>query len=123
MTDNVQGKVMSFVSYDDWGAPTAKAIIRMGARELDLVTQYTVHPFDQVLALYFAQARMYDAADRRWLSLDIINGNITYTQSLNRYIYVLNNPLKFVDANGQDPVLTKNSGYCAHRTLCAVSRK
>ena len=82
MTDNVQGKVMSFISYDDWGAPTAKAIIRMGARELDLVTQYTVHPYDQVLGFYFAQSRMYDAADRRFVAMDPVKGYTINTASI-----------------------------------------
>ena len=61
LTDNVQGKVTSYVTYDDWGEPTAKAVLKLGLRELDLVTQYTVHPYDPVLGLYFAQARMYNA--------------------------------------------------------------
>jgi len=91
---------MSFISYDDWGAPTAKAIIRLGARELDLVTQYTVHPYDQVLGLYFAQARMYDATDRRFVAMDVVVGNILNSQSLNRYAYVLNKPLIFLDLDG-----------------------
>jgi len=91
---------MSFVSYDDWGAPTAKAIIRMGARELDLVTQYTVHPYDQVLGLYFAQARMYDAADRRFVAMDPVKGTITAPATLVQYVYVLNNPVKYIDPLG-----------------------
>jgi len=62
LTDNVQGKVTSYVSYDDWGALTMKFNLQFGSRQLDLVTQYTVHPYDPVLGVYFAQARMYDAA-------------------------------------------------------------
>ena len=33
LTDNVAGKVTSYVTYDDWGMPTAKAVLRMGVRE------------------------------------------------------------------------------------------
>jgi hypothetical protein len=62
LTDNVAGKVTSYVSYDDWGALTSKAILKMGVRELDLVQEYTGHPYDQVLGLYYAKARMYDPA-------------------------------------------------------------
>jgi len=43
---------------------------------------------------------MYDAADRRFLAVDIIAGNPINPQSLNRYSYVLNRPTIFVDLNG-----------------------
>jgi hypothetical protein len=39
LTDNIDGKVTSYVTYDDFGAPTMKAIIKLGLRELDLVTE------------------------------------------------------------------------------------
>ena len=112
LTDNVQGKVTSFVSYDDWGAPTMKAILRLGQRELDLVTQYTVHPYDQALNLYFAQARMYDAADRRFLAADRIQGIVESATSLTKYIYTRNNPIKYIDLTGmflRGTVLEKGS--------------
>ena len=71
MTDNVSGGVRAYAAYDAWGALTAKAVLRAGARELgDLVLQYTVHPYDQALGLYFAQARMYGATDRRFMAMD-----------------------------------------------------
>ena len=72
LTDNVSGGVASYITYDDWGAPTVKAVLKMGVRELDLVTQYTVHPYDQVLGVYYASARIYDAADRRFMAVDCV---------------------------------------------------
>ena len=68
LTDNVDGKVTSIISYDDWGVLTSKAVVRLGARELDLVQNYTGHPTDMVLGAYYAKARMYDAGDRRFTS-------------------------------------------------------
>ena len=44
MTDNVDGKATSYVSYDDWGALASKAVLKVGVRELDLVQNYTGHP-------------------------------------------------------------------------------
>jgi len=103
MTSNTNGKVISYVSYDDWGALTAKAVLKAGVRELDLVLQYTVHPFDQVLGVYFAQARMYDAADRRFMAVDLIGINIANTMTYNKYAYAWNNPLRLVDLFGLLP--------------------
>jgi RHS repeat-associated protein len=113
LTDNVVGKVTSYVSYDDWGAPTMKGILRMGVRELDLVTEYTGHPYDQALELYFAEARMYDAADRRFMAEDLIVGSVTDSQSLHSFLYVGNNPLLFVDYSGLEKATIKvaNSSF------------
>ena len=94
LTDNVDGKVTSFVSYDDWGALTSKAVVRVGARELDLVQNYTGHPADMVLGVYYAKARMYDAGDRRFLLID------AKKDLLNWYIYSNDNPIRFIDLTG-----------------------
>ena len=107
LTDNISGKITSFAEYDPWGAPLSKAIVRLGVRELDLVLQYTVHPYDQVLGLYFAQARMYDANGRRFISFDLYPPNMVNTQSFNRYLYVLDNPLVYVDFDGLTPELVE----------------
>jgi len=103
LTDNVQGNAASYVTYDDWGALTMKAILKLGVRELDLVTEYTGHPYDQVLGVYYARARMYDAADRRWLSMDLIGTNLANPGSYNRYAYVWGNPVCLVDPYGLEP--------------------
>jgi len=51
LTDNISGKFTSYAAYDDYGALTMKAILKLGLRELDLVTSYTGHPFDPVLGM------------------------------------------------------------------------
>jgi len=70
LTDNVSGQVRGYAEYDSWGQPDlSKLVLQVGARELrGLTLQYTVHPFDQVLGAYFAQARMYDAEVRRFIA-------------------------------------------------------
>ena len=69
-------------------------------------TQYTVHPFDPVLNTYYAQARMYDAGDRRFMAVDIIKGSVSNVQTILPYIYCLNNPLVYIDLFGlqENPV-------------------
>jgi RHS repeat-associated protein len=55
--------------------------------------------------LYYYGARYYDAQIGRFISADTILADYANPQALNRYSYVLNNPLKYVDPNGRSPVL------------------
>ncbi|MCJ7503877.1 MAG: RHS repeat-associated core domain-containing protein [Acidobacteriia bacterium] len=50
--------------------------------------------------------RMYESRLYRWLSPDPGAGSIYNPQSLNRYAYVLNNPVSFIDPLGLDPTCT-----------------
>jgi RHS repeat-associated protein len=100
LTDNIAGKVTSYATYDDFGELTAKAIVKMGVRMLDLVQEYTGHSYDQVLGLYYAKARMYDAQDRRFMAMDWVKGTVVRPETLNLYVYVINKPLIFIDPLG-----------------------
>lgn len=51
--------------------------------------------------LYFYNARYYDANIGRFISPDTIVPDYANPQSLNRYSYVVNNPLKYSDPTGQ----------------------
>ena len=48
-------------------------------------------------------ARWYDAQLGRWISADTIVPNPANSQSFNRFAYVYNNPLKYVDPSGHRP--------------------
>ena len=50
--------------------------------------------------LYYYNARYYDATIGRFISPDTVGTNIYNPQSLNRYSYVLNNPLRYADPSG-----------------------
>ena len=47
--------------------------------------------------------RAYGSTQGRWLSPDPMGGDLTNPQSLNRYAYVLNNPMSLVDPEGLGP--------------------
>ena len=52
--------------------------------------------------LYYYGARYYDPAIGRFISADTVVQNPANPQTLNRYAYALNNPLKYIDPSGQE---------------------
>jgi RHS repeat-associated protein len=56
--------------------------------------------------LYYYGARYYDATIGRFISTDTIVQNPANPQTLNRYSYCLNNPLKYIDPTGHDQIIT-----------------
>ncbi len=62
---------------------------------------YTGHDWDDVLGMYYAKARFYDPAAKRFVSMDPVKGNIVSPASLVPYIYCADNPLKYIDPTGE----------------------
>lgn len=52
--------------------------------------------------LYYYGARYYDPEIGRFLTRDTLYGEIKAPQTLNRYVYCLNNPLKYIDPTGNE---------------------
>jgi len=59
-----------------------------------------------------ADFRQYSNAQGRWLSPDPYDGSYdgSNPQSMNRYVYSMNNPLSYVDPSGQDCVYEESGG-------------
>jgi RHS repeat-associated protein len=97
----------------------------------NIVSSYTYHPFGETgieegsedylftgkerdeTGLYYYGARYYDPDLGRFITRDPSGGQMEAPQTLNRYAYCLNNPLKFVDPDGRDPIFCdreKNPG-------------
>jgi RHS repeat-associated protein len=55
--------------------------------------------------LYYYGARYYDPEIGRWIERDLRRGTVENPISLNRYVYCYNNPLRYVDPDGLDPVV------------------
>lgn len=66
------------------------------------VFKYTGKPQSQSTGLYYYGARWYNTTLGRFLTRDPKTGQLTLPQSLNPYIYVLNNPLGYTDPTGMD---------------------
>jgi len=109
LTSPVSGKVESWTHYNEWGEIVHNAVLKCGQRELDLVKRYATHDYDAVLDLYYAKARMYDAANRQFMAVDPILDPSEYDLKeyvrtpvmLVQYLYVKNGPLVYVDPLGQ----------------------
>jgi RHS repeat-associated protein len=65
--------------------------------------KFTGQRLDQT-GLYYYGARYYDANIGRFISPDSIVPDPSNPQSLNRYSYCLNNPLRFIDPSGHSPI-------------------
>lgn len=64
------------------------------------VFMYTDKPYDSATGLYYFGARFYDPTIGRFVTEDSYGGSQEDPQSLNRYAYVRDNPLRKVDLNG-----------------------
>jgi len=70
------------------------------------------------LGIYHYQARFYSPKLGRFLSADTIVPGYANPQSLNRYSYVINNPLLYIDPSGNIPIdCWGDSSYCSNTTI------
>jgi len=56
-----------------------------------------------ITGLYYYGARYYDPAIGRFTTRDPKRGNLMNPQSMNPYVYCMNNPMKYIDPNGETP--------------------
>ena len=63
--------------------------------------KFTGEKHDDPTGLVFLRARQYDPETGRFLSPDPVLGSPTNPATLNRYVYVSNNPLRYTDPTGE----------------------
>ena len=99
------GTLVAEYSYDPWGRlrdPDTHAVYSPGQEpELFLGRGFTGHEHLSWFGLVNMNARLYDPLLGRFLSPDPYVQALDFTQNFNRYIYCLNNPLVYVDENGE----------------------
>lgn len=64
---------------------------------------FTGYQYDQISELYFAQAREYDSSIGRFHAADPYKGIQSNADTLNAYLYCINNPLIYIDPWGFAP--------------------
>jgi RHS repeat-associated protein len=92
---NANGSVVSQARYKPWGDTRSEWSVYLTDRK------YTGQREESTLGgIYDYNARFYDPIVGRFLSPDTLVQNPSDPQSLNRFAYARNNPLKYVDPSG-----------------------
>lgn len=112
------GNLSETLSFDAWGkrrALTQNATTKQWSLSYAAVTSqtdrgYTGHEMLDLVGLIHMNGRIYDPTLARFLSVDPVVQEAGNLLNLNRYSYVLNNPLSLTDPSGFE-VLTMPGGY------------
>lgn len=89
---NASGSAVENTTYDPWGQ-----VLTGGAQSK---YQYTGQQKDQETPLNYYNARYYDPQIQHFTQPDDIYPNMYNPQTLNRYAYTQNNPLRYTDPSG-----------------------
>ncbi|WP_356948300.1 RHS repeat-associated core domain-containing protein [Brevibacillus nitrificans] len=88
------GNNLNTYEYDTWGNVVSKT------EGMSNPFKYSGEIYDEKTGLYYLRARYYDPSVGRFISEDTYKGQVDNPLSLNRYTYVENNPLSFIDPTG-----------------------
>jgi RHS repeat-associated protein len=97
---NEVGDVVWKANYEPFGG------ISNEQKVVDNERKYNAKELDSETGLYYYGARYYDPETGRFITADTIRGSLANPQSLNLYVYALNNPLRYVDPVGQTAVMS-----------------
>ena len=101
-TVDMNGSVRNEYDYDTFGTRTNIKTANIGSNQH---YGYTGEAQDAESGLLYLRARYYDPSIGRFISADPYLGRMAEPVTQNRYIYVHNNPLLFVDPSGLCSVL------------------
>ena len=101
ITNENQG-IVERLAYDAWGKRRAPTAAQTLGRLTSLTTLrgFSGHEMLDTVSLIHMNGRVYDPDLGRFLSADPTVQFPGYSQSYNRYSYVLNNPLSYTDPSG-----------------------
>jgi RHS repeat-associated protein len=89
------GQITEAYAYDPFGRPISAAVSDNRFRYLG---RHGV--IDEQNGLLYIRARYYSTQRGRFITKDPTTGRDSDSQSLNRYVYALNNPIRLIDISG-----------------------
>ena len=92
------GMVTDVYQYDPYGQVT------LGSTKHTDFYGYNAESYNPNTGLEYLRARYYNAEEGRFFQEDTYLGDITDPLTLNRYAYVKNSPLNYVDPSGHEPI-------------------
>jgi RHS repeat-associated protein len=99
MTDR-DGDMVQQYGYRPFGSENYHA----NTQAFSVSNRYTGQTLDEETGLYYYGARYYDPELARFIQADSTVPDPEFSQAYNRYAYCYNNPLKFSDPTGQEPL-------------------
>jgi RHS repeat-associated protein len=101
-----QGTILQTTDYYPFGDSRIEE--STGSYENDYT--YTGKERDEDTELLYYEARYYDSAIGRFISLDPWGGDINNPQTFNKYAYTLNNPMNAIDPDGRLTIFIHGTG-------------
>ncbi len=100
---NASGKVVMDQDYLPFGGDLAKPNQIEIKNNTDESYKYTGQKQVVSIGLYYYGARYYDPSIGRFTREDTYRGELDQPQSQHLYVYVMNNPLRYIDPTGHTP--------------------
>jgi len=106
MTDS-SGQIVNSYDYDVYGS------IISSSENTENDVNFTGHKNDPETGLTYMKSRYYDASLCRFISADTMGVRLINPQTMNRYSYVVNDPVNFIDPDGHEgeSVFTNNNDW------------
>ena len=102
------GEVVFEQDYAPFGQDLYKAgTYEKPEQKVEAGYKYTGQKEDSLTGLYYYNARYYDPEISRFNREDEYQGELSNPQSQNLYIYVVQNPMKYVDPSGNIPQIDR----------------
>ncbi len=97
LTDSSGTVVVNSYTYDPWGSPVSTS------ETIANPYRYAGYRWDADTGLYYLNKRYYSPDNFRFLTTDIFPANQKNPQTINNYLYALNNPINYDDPLGLSP--------------------
>lgn len=120
---DADGKLLAKYFYDEWGKlSNIETAEENNEEQLSIAEinplRYRGYYYDSETGMYYIQSRYYDPDLCRFISADDFENLSTNKKQLtNTYLYCFNNPIMYIDYNGEYPQLNEvpppSSGYKA----------